>query len=126
MPPGNGDVVEMVNGPEFGLTVSENTFCRACGCGKHESAAVTVNRNDPKFVGVPESTPAVENVIPVGNTPDSVHEIGAMPPTDWNWNVYALPCVAFGIGDVLPIENAGHATLSVKSFCAMVPTESCT
>ncbi len=45
-----------------------------------ESVAVTVNGNVPPSVGVPDSTPAAENVTPAGNVPISPHVIVPMPP----------------------------------------------
>ena len=64
VPPLSGDVLPIASGP---VIVSANVFDAVVLA---VSVTCSVKLNVPVAVGVPLSTPAVENVMPAGSEPD--------------------------------------------------------
>jgi hypothetical protein len=72
------------------------------------SVTVTVIENEPlDTVGVPEITPFA-NVKPLGNAPDSLHEIGVAPAEPTMLNEYDVSYVA--VSPLVGVVTAGAAT----------------
>ena len=52
------------------------------------SVTWTTNVNAPSVVGVPESSPLAESVIPVGSVPDWTFQLWLPPPDAVSWELY--------------------------------------
>ena len=93
----------------------------ACGVG-HESVAVICGVNVPNSVGVPDTRPELEMLMPLGNRmPD--HRTAPKPPEEDSWKLYALPCVPLGrVCEV--IESAGQAMVRLNTTAAVLAIES--
>ena len=73
------------------ITVSEKAFVAVCA-GMELSVTPTVTLNVPDAVGVPEITPADDNVNPGGNDPAATdHKKGPVPAARVSCWEYAVP-----------------------------------
>ena len=82
--------------------------------------AVSVTGKDPLCVGVPESSPAGDNVSPVGSTPLVTLTVGAGMPVITTWNV--VPAVFRVNVAVLPLVMVGGSLIvSVKFWTTFPP-----
>ncbi len=94
---------------------------KACvAFGSVPLVAVSVTGKDPLCVGVPESSPAADNVRPVGRTPVVTLTVGAGKPVITTWNV--VPAVLSRNVAVFALVIAGAwLTVSVKLCTALAP-----
>ena len=84
--------------------------------------------NDPVWCGVPESTPPVLSIMPVGRAPVSLQLNGAIPPlASVNVNAeYAVPFVPTLGAVVLSTGAAGLLTVNEYAWVAATLAASCT
>lgn len=89
------------------------------------STTFAVKSNVPGCVGMPEITPAVERLSPVGNVPAStLHTNGLIPPAAASVLVYSTCSPAEIRLEVVMIGNG--AMVKVSDAVAVAPTESTT
>ena len=102
-PFGRGDAVVIESGG--GSTARTKDFVVICDA---LSRTWTVKFAVPSVVGVPEITPAADNVRPAGGVPDVTdHKYGGAPPLAAKLWEYSVPTVPFGSGDDVVIESGG-------------------
>jgi hypothetical protein len=106
-----------------GLIVTE--YCCVATCAP-ESVALTVKVLDWAVVGVPEKTPALLIVIPVGSAPAEIVQVtGAVPPLNVMEALYAVPTVPLG-NEAVVIWSGGGLMTSVNARCAVCAAASVT
>jgi hypothetical protein len=114
-PPANV-VVVIVGATGAGAIVIENCLVSLPAA----LAALTVKLNVFAVVGVPEITPAVERLKPVGNAPESMlHVIGVFPAAARVW-LYAVPTVPFG-NDIVVITGLPADAIVIENCFVSFP-----
>ena len=68
------------------MTVILNELLAVWWDGRQESVAVTLGEDVPVPVGVPDSSPVLDNVNPAGS-PVAPHVTGLIPPAEANWKL---------------------------------------
>lgn len=93
------------------------------------SVTLTVTVNEPNVLGVPEISPFVARVTPVGKLPESSdHVYGGTPPDADSVALYGVFCIPFG-NDVVLTTSAGADAWMVNGNApddAVLAAESCT
>jgi hypothetical protein len=119
----DGNVAVETLGAALIVTLYDTLFAVA----PTKSVALMVTVNVPVAVGVPEMTPAVLMVRPVGSAPvDTDHVTEPVPPLDdIVTGVYARPIVQFGSDDG-PVTDNALLMNTVPDNVAVAPSESVT
>src|ERR1700686_5226081 len=96
-----------------GLTVMLSCFV-AVSAGLPESATWTVKVDVPVAVGIPEITPLLFRLNPVGSLPEAkLHVRAPAPPLACRVTEYAAPTVPAVRGEVVAtVSGGGNITLS--------------
>ena len=82
-------------------------------------AAVSVTGKDPLCVGVPESSPADDKVMPVGSVPAVTLTVGAGIPVITTWNVPEVSSANVAVLALVMI--GGSLVVRVKACTALAP-----
>jgi hypothetical protein len=116
-----------VNVDTFKAALIVNVYERLFAVAPTRSVALIVTVNEPVAVGVPEITPAVLSVSPVGSAPADTDQVTEpVPPLDdIVIGEYANPAVQFG-NDGGPVTDNAGLMKTVPDNDAVAPTESVT
>ena len=87
-----------------------------------ESVTRTVNVYVPRLLGVPEMTPEVMRLSPLGSFPTiRVHVYGGTPPVASRFREYATPAVP--VGRLVVAIASGATPTAIESSCVSVRGE---